>query len=740
MKLHDLKPAGAAALALTASMTTASAEELTLERLYASPSLVGDSPRSLAYSPDGKMLTFLKAREDDTSRLDLWAYDVESGEASMLVDSKTLEPDGFELSEEEKALRERKRIASSKGIVQYQWDSQGERILVPLAGDLFLVDVSDKSVRQLTDTEGFEYDAKVSPSGGYVSFLRDGTLYAIDLESGREQRLSPEGEGAVSYGTAEFVAQEEMSRYTGNWWSPDDARMVYTRTDESTVDVIPRFDIAAGDVTVIEQRYPRAGRPNAVVDLFIREPGKRRQVKVEWGASPDTYLARVNWAGPDNLYIQTVNRDQTELTISRVDLRSGDVEAVHTEEQPAWINLSKDFRGLDEGFLWTTEETGFRHIVRFDEAGEMTQITSGDWQVLGISAVDKEAGEVYFTANRGTPLERHLYKVSYLEPGEPERITAAGSTWSVQMAPDGKSFAGTSQNANTPPQTGLYAASGELITWVAQNALDEDHPYHAYLNAHSAPEFGTIEAEDGQTMHYRMIKPHDFDPNKQYPAILQVYGGPHVQRVTNSFTGAVPQYMQQQGYVVFQLDNRGTYNRGKKFEDVIHRRMSEVEVADQLQGVEFLASQDFVDADRIGVSGWSYGGYMALHLALRAPEGTFGAAVSGAPVTDWSLYDTFYTERYMDTPEENQEGYESASVSPYLDDLETPLLMIHGMADDNVTFDNSTRIFAILQEGNKEFEMMTYPGQRHGVGGKGISEHRLGTTMRFLNKHLTPGE
>jgi dipeptidyl-peptidase-4 len=739
MKIHVLK-AASAALALSAALSPALAEELTIERLYDSPSLTGVSPRALAYSPDGSMLTFLRAAEDDQARLDLWAYNVATGEASMLVDSKTLEPDGFELSEEEKALRERKRIASSKGIVQYQWDSQGERILVPSAGDLFLVQVADKSVRRLTETEAFEYDAKVSPSGGYVSFLRDGSLYAIDLESGREQRLSPEGEGAVSYGTAEFVAQEEMSRYTGNWWSPDDSRIVYTRTDESTVDVIPRFDIAAGDVTVIEQRYPRAGRPNAVVDLFIREPGKRQQVKVEWGASPDTYLARVHWAGADRLFIETVNRDQTELTLSSVDLRSGEVTEVHTEEQPAWINLSDDFRSLDNGFLWTTEETGYRHILRFGEDGEPTAVTSGDWQVLGISAVDKAAGEVYFTANKETPLERHLYKVSYLEPGEPERITEEGRTWSVQMAPDGKSFAGTSQNANTPPQTGLYTAEGQLITWVAENALDEGHPYYPYLDAHSAPEYGTIEAEDGQVMHYRLIKPYDFEPGKEYPAILQVYGGPHVQRVTNSFTGGTLQYMQQQGYVVFQLDNRGSYNRGKKFEDVIHRQMSDIEVADQLQGAAWLASQDFVDAERIGVSGWSYGGYMTLHLALRAPEGTFGAAVSGAPVTDWSLYDTFYTERYMDTPEGNPEGYESSSVFPYLSDLETPLLMIHGMADDNVTFDNSTRVFAILQEENKEFEMMTYPGQRHGVGGEGISEHRLGTTMRFLDKYLKAGE
>ncbi|MEM1381147.1 MAG: S9 family peptidase [Pseudomonadota bacterium] len=731
----------ASALVSTAlfAQPTAYAEKLTLQRLFDSPGLAGPSPRSLAYSPDGSMVTFLKPRDDDAERLDLWAFDVETGEATMLVDSKTLEPDDFELSEEEKALRERKRIASSKGIVQYQWDSKGEQILVPLAGDLFLVTLADKSVRQLTETEAFEYDAKVSPAGGYVSFLRDGALFAIDLENGRERRLSPEPDDGVSYGTAEFVAQEEMNRYTGNWWSPDDSMIVYTRTDETGVDIIPRFDIAAGDVSLIEQRYPRAGRPNAVVDLFVKRLDRRRPVKVEWGASADTYLARVNWVGSETLTIQTVNRDQTELRLGKVDLRSGAVDDLYTEKQPAWINLSDDFKALsDGGFLWSTEETGFRHILRFDAEGNTTQLTAGDWQTRGLGAVDEEAGYVYFTAHKDTPIERHLYRAPLNAPGETERLTPLGSTWSVRLAPDGKSYIGTSSNANQPPQTAIYSISGERVTWIEENALDADHPYASFLDSHSAPEFGTLTAEDGQVMHYSIIKPHDFDPRKTYPAILNVYGGPGVQRVTNSFGRGLlfDQYKQQQGYVVFQLDNRGSTARGKKFEDTLYRSMAGVEVTDQIQAAEFLGSLPYVDADRIGVMGWSYGGYMTLHLALRAPEGMFSAAVSGAPVTDWALYDTFYTERYMDTPQDNPEGYEAASVFPYLDNFNVPLLMIHGMADDNVTFDNSTRVFAELQAAGAPFEMMTYPGKRHGIHTGDVGRHRFGTTMRFLDRHL----
>ena len=728
--------------AMTAALTTsaAGAQDLTVERLHASPSLDGTEPRAVAYSPDGSLVTFVRAREDDRSRFDLWAFDVETGEASMLVDSGLLEPEEVELSEEEKALRERKRIAGSKGIVSYSWDTLGEAVLVPVGGDLFLARL-DGEVRRLTETDAFEYDAKVSPDGGYVSFLRDGALHAIDLDTGEERRLTPPADeaNAVTYGTAEFVAQEEMSRYTGNWWSPDDARVAYTRVDESGVDVVPRFDIAADEVTVVEQRYPRAGRPNAVVDLFVAPVGGGEPVKVEWGASPDTYLARVDWGAPDALFVQTVNRDQTELRLGRVDLATGEVDAVHTETQPSWINLSDDLRALDDGsLLFTTEETGFRQVYRLSPDGEKAAVTSGEGLVTEVEAIDEAAGLVYYSGWDETPLERHLYRVSYREPGAPERITPGGGVWDVQVAPDGSSYVGTYQDPTTPPRTALYRADGERVAWIARNALEEGHPYAPYLATHAQPEFGTLTAEDGQTLHYSVLRPHDFDPDRRYPAIIEVYGGPHVQRVRRGWGPMTDQYLQRRGYVVFRLDNRGSYDRGKAFEDVIFERTGGPEVRDQLAGVGWLKAQDWIDPDRIGIQGWSYGGYMTLMTALQAPEGTFAAAVSGAPVTDWRLYDTFYTERYMNTPEDNPEGYEASSVFPYLDNVTFPLLMIHGMADDNVTFDNSTRVYAALQEAGADFEMMTYPGQRHGIRGEALGTHLMRTRMRFLDRHLRP--
>ena len=809
----------------------ASGPALTIERLYASPSLSGPSPRGVKFSPDGTRVTFLKAREDDQSRFDLWQFDVATGAQSMLVDSTLLEPEEVELSEEEKALRERKRIAGSRGIVSYDWGT-ADTILVPIGGDLHLITLSEDGpdARRLTETEAFEYDARVSPDGSRVSFVRDGAVYAIELATGKETRLTPlaEPDKAISYGVAEFVAQEEMSRYTGYWWSPGGNYLAYTRVDESTVDVIPRFDIAAEEVTVIEQRYPRAGRPNAVVDLFVRdmETGAVHEVtwrRADWGPATDQYLARVNWAG-SALVVQAVNRDQTEIRATQhwpetLFAR----EAFFKEEQDNWVNLNTDFMTLKSeagnihrqgelDILTTMENEGYRNIVEVSRDGVQPVVMLDDWAVDSLVGLDREKGMVFFTGYKDTPLERHLYAVPLpmsaeelekagweqlpdspcidLEPYSarlrkscpvPARLTEAGKSWSITMSPDGKSFVGTSSSPTQPSQTGLYrflsaeekwdafreAGGGaqssdihpcenlapgsaalqvycgsqtQLIAWIEENALDEAHPYFPYLAGHTVPDYGTLTAEDGKTLYYSIQTPPDFDPAKQYPVIIEVYGGPHVQRVTRDWERMSDQFYSRQGYVVFRLDNRGSSNRGKAFEDVIYRRTGGPEVRDQLVGVDWLKAQPFVDPDRIAIQGWSYGGYMTLMTIMQAPEGTFAAAVAGAPVTDWSLYDTFYTERYMDTPQDNAEGYEASSVFPYVDSLTTPLLLIHGMADDNVTFDNSTRLMAALQEAGKPFELMTYPGQRHGIRGEALQIHLMKTRMAFLNRLLQPKE
>lgn len=757
----------AAPLAQTSPENTSAMVEqkpLTIDRLFASPGLSGPTPSGIQYSPDGKRVTFLKAREEDGSRYDLWQFDVATGEQSLLVDSQLLEPEDVELSEEEKALRERKRIAGRKGIVSYDWGT-ANTILVPLGGDLHLVTLGDGApeARQLTETEAFEYDAKVSPGGGHVSFIRDGAVYAIDLATGDEELLTPLAapDKAISYGVAEFVAQEEMDRYTGYWWSPDDRYLAYTKVDESTVDIIPRFDIAAEDVTVINQRYPRAGRPNAIVDLFVRdtETGDVTEIKWrrdDWGPATDQYLARVNWIRRDaqsTLVVQRIDRKQKSLEYQPWVAASGsDTSAfvpseqlMFSEQQENFVNLSSDFAVTESFVAYSTEASGYRHIVRSatDGGADIIALTEGEWPIHEIEYFARDGGHFYFTGYMDSPLERHLYRHSTgagSDAYDPVLLTERGKSWSISMAPDGQSFVGTSSSPTQPPQTGLYRSEdGSLITWIEENKLDETHPYAPYLENHTVPEYGTLTAEDGQTLYYSIQLPPDFDASKTYPALVETYGGPHAQTVNRNWERLSDQFYSRQGYVVFRLDNRGMANRGKAFEDVIYRQMGIPEVRDLLVGVDWLKSQPFIDGDRVGIQGWSYGGYMTMMTILQAPEGTFAAAVAGAPVTDWGLYDTFYTERYMDTPQDNAEGYETSSVFYHLDQLETELprlMLIHGMADDNVTFDNTTRLMAELQQRGIVFDLMTYPGQRHGIRGQALGTHLMKSRMAFLDRHL----
>ncbi|MEM8798460.1 MAG: S9 family peptidase [Pseudomonadota bacterium] len=725
---------------------------LTIERLFSDPDLNGAVPSLARFSPDGRFVSYLKPKDGDYLTNDLWVYEIAAGEHRVLVDSASFE--AVALSEAEKARRERKRIQSS-GIVEYSWHPDGTKVLVPLSGDLFLAhiggdaDNGDVRIEQITSNPSFETDARFSPGGGYVSFVRDQNLLIYDLAKNRERAVTTAGAGAISYGVAEFVAQEEMRRYTGYWWSGDDQFIAVTKVDESGVEIIPRYDIGAGGVDVVQQRYPRAGATNAMVELKLFDLQSAKSIDLPLPDGTE-YLARVTWH-PDNqhLIVQTQPRSQQKLTLTRYDVATGSAAPLWNEDAVHWINLTNDLKPLAEGdgYLWTSERDGFRHIYLMDGGGEVVrQVTDGDWSVKAIERIDEASGQVFFSANRDDPLAEWLYAVSYRDNNAPLKTIVDGADWygfdfrpavsngEVEKALTGQFLASRSR-PDQPPQIGLFDQAGDVITWLAENKVEGDHPYVPYAGRAPLREFDTLQNEDGVTLHYELAKPHDFDPNKKYPAILHVYGGPHVQTVQRGWRRLLDQIFTERGYVVFRIDNRGSDNRGVAFETAISRHLGEVEVADQLAGVQFLKARPFVDPARVGVWGWSYGGYMTLMLASKAGE-EFAAAVSGAPVTDWTLYDTHYTERYLGHPETNAVGYEKSRVLAHADGISTPLLMIHGMADDNVTFDNSTRLYAFLQERAIPFEMMTYPGQRHGIRGKTRQKHLYETIFRFFDRHL----
>jgi dipeptidyl-peptidase 4 len=716
--------------------------KLTIERVFDDPALNGPVPRAARFSPDGKLVTWLRPNDEDFLRLDLWAVSTTGGAPFMLVDSKALVPVEGALSEEEKARRERQRIAGSRGIVSYDWDLKGEAILVPLGGDIYYVSVAiPGSPRRLTSTESFETDAQVSPSGGFVSFIRDGSLRAIDLKTGAEKALSPQGAGDVTYGMAEFIAQEEMDRDTGYWWAPGDTKVVFARVDESPVALVPRVEIAATSTTIIQQRYPRAGAANANVSLFIADVATGTSRPIDLGPTSDIYIARVDWSvDGKTLYVQRQNRAQTQLDLLMIDPATGASLVVLTETDTVWLNLTKDFTPLKSGdFLWTSERTGWRHIERRKRDGTAPMaLTSGNWPVAEITGVDEAAGRVFFASNKDDTTQMRLYSASLTRTQAPVAVTPAGGTWAIRMAKGGKSFLGTYSDPDTPPQLGLYNANGSLVRFIEENKLGPNHPWGPYLATRAKTRFGTLKGSTGESLNWSMHLPPDFDPTKKWPVIVYVYGGPGVQVVQRNWGSNTDQLHAARGYIVFRLDNRGTPNRGRTFERAISRSLGGPEVADQLAGLAFLKTQSFVDPDRIGVWGWSYGGYMALRLATEAPT-AFAAYASGAPVTDWRLYDTHYTERFMGTPQNDGAAYERASVLPRLKNVKKPLLILHGMADDNVTFDNSTAAFDALQGASVPFESMVYPGQKHSIRDKARAKHVQTTILNFFDRHLGPG-
>ena len=732
---------------LLALAMTLQAEELSIERLVASPAITGPSAKGVKISPDGARVTFLQGKEEDQEQQDLWEYHVADGEKRLLVDSAELLTGEEKLDEVELARRQRARIFAS-GIIEYSWSEDGSALLFPLGGDIYYLQLGSPP-RRLTETETTETDAKVSPKGRYVSYIRKQNLYIFDLESGEERAITTEGGEAISYGMAEFVAQEEMRRRSGYWWSKDDSRIAFTRTDESGVKLINRYEIGAEGVTTVPQRYPFAGTANAVVELFVIELDTGNVREVELGEDKDFYLARVDYSPDGTLAVQKQSRDQKTLDLIFVAPESFEQNIVVREEQPNWVDLHSDLHFFDGGerFTWTSMRTGFNHIYIYKKDGTLErQLTDGEWMVAqtgrtggGIRAVDEASGTVWFTGWRETPTEKHLYRVS-LSGGNIEQMTEAGGWHDAFVAEDGSFYVENGDGPMRPPYTAIRASSGELLTYVNENALDEGHPYYPYMEHHRPYNFSSLKTDDGTELQYKVMLPPDFNSTKEYPAVVYLYGGPGsgqvVKRwVINGRQAGLAQVLAQRGYVVFTIDNRGTSNRGSKFEEVLFRNMGDFEVRDQLTGVEWLKSQPYVDADNVGIFGGSYGGYMVLLCLLKAP-GTFDAGIAAAPVTNWRLYDTHYTEHYMGDPNDGDGRYEIASPMTYADKLEDNLLIIHGMADDNVVFDNTVQMIDALQEQSKPFEMMTYPGKRHRITGEAENIHLWNLHLEFFDRHL----
>jgi dipeptidyl-peptidase-4 len=676
-------------------------------------------PGSIQFSPDDELITYLYSPEGSLSR-QLYGFDPQSGQSRLLLapaEGGTTE-EGVSLEE---ALRRERQRQLETGVTHYAWSAEGERLLLPLQGDLFILDPADGELRLLVESQGqIIIDPRFSPDGNWVAYVQESELYVVGAEGGKPRRLTfGADESGRSNGLAEFIAQEEMRRSQGYWWSADSSQLAFEEVDERHIPIyriMHQGKATTGPGAQEDHRYPFAGQENARVRLGVVPVSGGEPVWMDLGSETDIYLARVHWLPGGQLVAQVENRTQTQLDLLRFDTESGQAKLLLRETNETWINLHDLFTPLEAsdkpfggGFIWSSERDGFMHLYLYDGDGQLIrQLTEGPWLVTGLAAVDEENELIYFTATLDSPLENHLYVTSFA--GErPRRITASAGMHSVTVDHGKRRFVDVHHAIDRPPAVTLRSLEdGSLIATL----YDDRDPRIAALDL-TPPELVTFTNRDGLTLHGAVYRP--VDGQAPYPTIVSVYGGPHLQLVTNGWGTTVSmraQYLRSLGYLIFTVDNRGSDRRGLAFEGAIKGDMGHYEVDDQVDGVRWLIERGLADPDRVGIYGWSYGGYMAAMCLARAPE-IFKVAVAGAPVTHYDGYDTHYTERYMGLPADNPEGYEESSVLHHVDGMQGKLLLVHGLIDENVHFRHTARLINALIKARKPYDLLLFPDERH---------------------------
>ena len=708
--------------------------QLTAERLFSDPPLTVAAPHTFKFAPDGSMLTFLRVSEDDRERMDLWRYDFASASQRCLLDARAqsrVPADVTQMTEAERAERERRRQFAF-GITQYDWHPNALQLLIPIDGHAYLVDaaLATPTWHRLTPDGTRQSGFTFSPQGNFVSYVRDGDLYYVALATGNETRVTHDAGPTQTNGLPDFLAAEEMHRFSGHWWSQDEASLAYCKVDDSAVAVSRRLEIDANGTRTVEQRYPYAGasNPQVALNLFTLDSQSDTQVWATTEAIP--YLARVDF-NELGLFIQTQDRLQQRLTLQR--LSSTDWEICYEDHSDTWINLSDDLRVVGSAILLTSEDRGTRRAMLI--ADQIVEL-HGPTHINRVLRATESLLLVSGWSN--TPIENHLYQV-HLDGSGYDQITTESGWHDVTVNTTGSLYVDRFTSEAVALRIDLCQGPANAhVERAAQVIYAEDlnhpHPYAPYAQQHAQPIFGHVAAEDGQTMYYRITPPRAL--NGKHPIVVYVYGGPGAQKVRREWGSMLLQLFAEHGFGVLELDNRGSTNLGSQFEEALFRAMGQAEVRDQVRGLAVLDELEWADTSRVGVFGHSYGGYMALQCLCQAGD-HFVAGVAVAPVCDWRLYDTHYTERYLGLPSTDNAAYDASNVLTNLVALERPLLLMHGMADDNVLFTHTTMLMSALQQMHKPFELMAYPGAKHSMQERHVSIHRFDAILDFFQRTLS---
>ncbi|MBO2544150.1 S9 family peptidase [Salegentibacter sp. BDJ18] len=701
-------------------------KEISLEEIY-DGTFRQERLQSLQSLDNGKeYLVLNRDREANTTSIDVYSY--KSGEkVRSLLNSKDLSEisgfQGFELSENEDKI-----LLSTELEQIYRRSSRGI---------YYIYDVEDKTLTKLSDNKVQE--PTFSPDASKVAYVFENNIYTYDIATGEETQVTTDGEkNKLINGVTDWVYEEEFAFVRAFDWNKTGTHLAYLKFDETEV---PEFsmDMFGQDLYPSQQafKYPKAGETNSEVSLYTYELADKESEKVELGGYEDFYIPRIKWTqDPEILSVQVLNRHQNNLDLIFVDAEDNEAEVVMNETDEAYIDITNNLTFLeDNSFIWTSEKDGWNHIYLYDEDGELEkQVTEGNWEVTDYYGYDKDSKKIFYQSTENGSVNRDVYSIK-INGKNKTRLTKKEGMNSADFSADYTYFINSYTSTETPYEFTLHnAKNGKLVRKIKDNSalLEKEAAYNF-----APKELSTIEV-NGNKLNMWMIKPNDFDENKEYPLLMFQYSGPGSQSVSNSYFGTNDYWYQllaNEGYIIATVDGRGTGFKGADFKKVTQNELGKYEVEDQIAAAQKLGARDYIDENRIGIWGWSYGGFMSSNAILKGND-TFSMAIAVAPVISWRFYDTIYTERYMTTPQENPSGYDENSPINHAEKLKGDYLLIHGGGDDNVHLQNTMRMVEALVQANKQFDWAIYPDRNHGIYGGNTRLHLYTMMTDFIKEKL----
>ena len=732
------------AVLLASGSGLAQQRALTVDEIYDPDQRIdfsGETPSGLTWLSNTRYLQ--RARDETSGATRLLSVDAETGDVEPLLDVEELETalanvPGMSRAAARRAVRAGRLV----------WNPDHTAVVMDISNDLYYFGVTDRDpfgtarARRLTRDPAEESMPSFSPDGALVAFVRDHDLVVVTVDQRREWALTQDGDADLLNGELDWVYQEEIygrGNFKGFWWSPDSSRIAYLQTDESPVKAFTVIDHLPYRLEVETTDYPKAGDRNPLVRLGVIPAvgGETVWVDLDQYTPTDMLMVSVGWStGSEDVVFQVQNREQTWLDLNTADADTGETTRLLQETTPAWVDVHGAPTWLEDGtFLWLSERSGWKHLYHYAADGTvMAQVTDGEWELRTLHGIDEETGWVYFSGTERSPIGADVYRIR-LDGSRLTRLSAAEGTHRASFNRGFTRYLDTWSDISTPPQVRVHGADGAEIRIVAENRVTALADYRL-----STPEFLQVQARDGFVMEAMMITPPDFDPSRRYPVLQHTYGGPHSQQVRNAWGGSATLFYQllaQHGVIVWVMDNRTASGKGAVSTWPVYQRFGELELRDIEDGVAWLTQQPYVDGARIGIEGWSYGGFMTSYALTHSDSFVMG--ISGGTVSDWRNYDTIYTERFMRTPQNNPDGYRRSSPRFSAADLHGALLLLHGTMDDNVHLQNTLQFVYELQKAGKQFELMLYPRSRHGIGDPELSTHLRHAMLDFILEHLRPG-